>query len=64
MDLTTKSYDELSRLAIRTGCETELNRQADLEFKRRGYEFLAPLQMWVLRMELDPNDPRIRRGDQ
>lgn len=53
-DLSKLSYDELSKLAIRVGCETEFNRRADIEFKRRGYEFIAPLALWALPMSIPP----------
>lgn len=39
----------LQVLSIRTGCESELNRQADLELKRRDYRFDTKEQRWVKR---------------
>jgi hypothetical protein len=47
---------ELDRLSIRTGCETEANRVADTELKRRGYQFNASEQQW----EMAPRAPEAR----
>lgn len=38
---------DLFRLSIRVNCENELNRQADLELKRRGYVFNLTEQRWT-----------------
>ena len=46
---TMASDRELDRLSIRTGCETELNRCADMELKRRGFRFDTTEQRWVKR---------------
>lgn len=45
--LRTLTFKELDRLTIRTGCESELNRQADLEMHRRGYKLSPGDQMWM-----------------
>jgi hypothetical protein len=39
-------FNELDRLTIRTGCETDLNRRADTELRRRGYRFDPHTQSW------------------
>ena len=41
------SFADLDRLSIRTGVETESNRQADMELRRRGYRFDANEQRWI-----------------
>lgn len=47
-ELRAATFRDLDRWSIRTGCETELNRQADQELRRRGYWFDAPEQRWIL----------------
>ena len=42
------SVEALDALSIRTGCETEANRRADTELKRRGYVFDPSNQRWAL----------------
>lgn len=37
---------ELDAFSIRTGCETEFNRLADLELRRRGYVFSPSDGRW------------------
>lgn len=56
----TMSFDELNQVSIRTGCETELNRWADTELKRRGYVFQPTEQVWQLEpaaMTKDTSEP-------
>lgn len=43
-DVATASLFQLRQWSIRTGCETALNRQSDLELRRRGYVFDASAQ--------------------
>jgi len=46
--MTEMTFMDLDRASIRTGCETELNRAADAELRRRGYRFNAREQKWEL----------------
>lgn len=41
------TFKQLDAASIRTGCESELNRLADLELRRRGYEFSPSEQRWL-----------------
>lgn len=58
--LTDRTLTELDQLSIRTGCETEINRQADFELHRRGYAFDASAGRWV-KAEPAPTKPLASR---
>lgn len=42
------TVEQLDRLSIRTGCETDYNRRADFELRKRGYVFNVNEQRWQL----------------
>lgn len=46
-DVKTLTFLELDRLSIRLGCESDINRRADMELRRRGYTFDAGQQRWI-----------------
>lgn len=47
-DWVNLDFDALDRLTVRVGpCETDINRRADMELRRRGYTFDASQARWV-----------------
>jgi len=53
------TFMELDRCSIRTGCETDENRQADAELRRRGYTFNTTEQKWAPTVEQERQEAAI-----